>query len=46
MNKSAKKTAYQTPQLTVFGSVRNLTGGSTGMMMDANGDGSAGMTMN
>lgn len=46
MNKPVKKTAYQTPQLTTFGSVRNLTGGSAGMMMDANGDMSAGMSMN
>lgn len=31
----AKKARYERPALTVFGSVRNLTGGSGGMM---NGD--------
>ncbi len=46
MNKPAKRTAYQKPQLTAFGSVRNLTGGSAGNMMDANGDMTAGLTMN
>ncbi|MEP0189062.1 MAG: lasso RiPP family leader peptide-containing protein [Erythrobacter sp.] len=46
MNKPTKKSAYQKPQLTAFGSVRNLTGGSAGMMMDANGDMTAGMSMN
>lgn len=31
-----KKARYERPKLTVFGSVRNLTGGSNGMR---NGDG-------
>ena len=36
-----KKNDYQSPRLTVFGSVRNLTGGSSGMAAD----GILGMTM-
>ncbi|APE27324.1 hypothetical protein [Aurantiacibacter gangjinensis] len=34
--KDHKKKPYKRPELTVFGSVRNLTGGSAGRM---NGDG-------
>lgn len=34
------KTRYSRPQLTVYGSVRNLTGGSGG----TNGDGALAMT--
>ncbi len=34
------KSAYDTPRLVEYGSVRNLTGGSMGV----NGDGSLGMT--
>lgn len=34
MTKETNKTAYSTPQLVEFGSVRNLTGGSGTMMMD------------
>lgn len=31
------KSQYQRPQLTVYGSVRNLTGGSVGVMNDGTG---------
>ena len=34
MTKEITKTAYSTPRLVEFGSVRNLTGGSGTMMMD------------
>jgi hypothetical protein len=34
MTDQNKKTAYQTPRLFEFGSVRNLTGGSTGQVSD------------
>jgi len=34
MTKEINKTAYSTPRLVEFGSVRNLTGGSGTMMMD------------
>ena len=34
MIKDTNKTAYSTPRLVEFGSVRNLTGGSGSMMMD------------
>jgi hypothetical protein len=34
MTKETNKTAYSTPRLVEFGSVRNLTGGSGTMMMD------------
>ncbi len=34
MTKEISKTAYSTPRLVEFGSVRNLTGGSGSMMMD------------
>lgn len=41
----SKKRSYAAPQLNVFGSVRNLTGGSQGMMTDTSnmdyGDGGA-----
>ncbi len=36
MTKDLSKTAYSTPRLVEFGSVRNLTGGSGTMMMDGN----------
>ena len=45
MTKTEKKLGYVAPRLTTFGSVRNLTGGSAGMMMDSNGDGKAGSSM-
>lgn len=32
-----KPTAYRAPKLTVYGSVRNLTGGSSGSMSDFTG---------
>lgn len=35
MTKETTKTAYSAPRLVEFGSVRNLTGGSGTMMMDA-----------
>ena len=35
MKKTAEKAKYQAPQLTVFGSVRNLTGGSGTSFRDA-----------
>lgn len=41
MKSKQAKAPYARPQLTVFGSVRNLTGGSNGTQ---NGDGT-GMTM-
>ena len=34
MNKSEKKAVYAAPKLEVFGSVRNLTGGSSGQESD------------
>lgn len=34
MTKEITKTAYSTPRLVEFGSVRNLTGGSGTMRMD------------
>ena len=34
---TAAKASYTRPQLTVFGSVRNLTGGSSGGCDDAGG---------
>jgi len=34
MTNETTKTAYSTPRLVEFGSVRNLTGGSGTMMMD------------
>lgn len=40
MNDQNSKTAYDTPRLVEYGSVRNLTGGSMG----ENGDGVLGMT--
>lgn len=33
----AAKVAYTRPALVAYGSVRNLTGGSGGSMMDSNG---------
>lgn len=36
MTKITDKLPYAAPQLVEFGSVRNLTGGSQTMMMDAN----------
>lgn len=41
MTEKTEKAVYQTPNLTEYGSVRNLTGGSGGQ---AN-DGALGMTM-
>lgn len=41
MNDQSSKTAYETPRLVEYGSVRNLTGGSVG----SRGDGAAGMSM-
>ena len=35
--KKAGKRSYEAPVLTVYGSVRNLTGGSGGMAADAGG---------
>ena len=35
--RSAGKASYSRPELTVYGSVRNLTGGSVGSMSDALG---------
>jgi len=35
--RSAGKASYSRPELTVFGSVRNLTGGSIGSMSDGSG---------
>ena len=40
MNDQNSKTAYDTPRLVEYGSVRNLTGGSMG----SNGDGQLNMT--
>ena len=40
MNDQNSKTAYDTPRLVEYGSVRNLTGGSMG----TNGDGQLNMT--
>jgi len=34
MNKTTEKAKYEAPKLTVFGSVRNLTGGSGTMFRD------------
>ncbi len=34
MSKTTQKSKYEAPKLTEFGSVRNLTGGSGGAMMD------------
>ncbi len=34
MNDQNSKTTYETPRLVEYGSVRNLTGGSMGMMSD------------
>lgn len=35
--RSAAKASYRRPELTVYGSVRNLTGGSAGSMNDGTG---------
>lgn len=35
MNKTFEKAKYEAPKLTVFGSVRNLTGGSGTRFRDA-----------
>jgi hypothetical protein len=37
ITKAENKAVYQAPKLKVFGSVRNLTGGSGGMSSDAGG---------
>jgi hypothetical protein len=34
-SRSGQRSVYQRPELAVFGSVRNLTGGSMGKMGDA-----------
>jgi hypothetical protein len=36
-NTASRKASYSRPELTVFGSVRNLTGGSVGSMSDGSG---------
>lgn len=41
MTEKTEKAVYETPKLTEYGSVRNLTGGSSGMAAD----GALGMTM-
>lgn len=37
MTKTFEKAKYEAPKLTVFGSVRNLTGGSQTRFRDADG---------
>ena len=43
--RSAGKASYSRPELTVYGSVRNLTGGSIGSMSDGTGTRSIAMGM-
>lgn len=43
--RAADKASYSRPQLTVYGSVRNLTGGSVGSMNDGTGAQTLGMGM-
>ena len=43
--RSAARASYSRPELTVYGSVRNLTGGSVGSMSDGTGTRSIAMGM-